>query len=198
MSNERKRLSVSSHRLIIELQEGQLTNIVMWKDFEFFFSSHWAIDKFFLILGSHSAMDSTVLSPLLTPPPPLPHPLPPMIPVDHTTLLSQIKSATRNSILLCGDNSSTTTNTYMADSGFDSSSSHAAPPPVPPPLPSSTPCTAFMIQTQTGNALLIPHSQGRVNRLDLFFELYLIVLSVCHSVDPDVCICKTKRGSKLY
>jgi hypothetical protein len=55
-----------------------------------------------------------------------------------------------------------------------------------------------MIQTQTGNALLIPHSQGRVNRLDLFFELYLIVLSVCHSVDPDVCICKTKRGSKLY
>ncbi len=91
----------------------------------------------------------------------------------------------------------------MADSGFDSSSSHAAPPPVPPPLPSSTPCTAFMIQTQTGNALLIPHSQGRVNRLDqFFFELYLIVLSVCiyvcPSVDPDVCICKTKSGSKLY
>ncbi len=113
-------------------------------------------------------MDSTVLSPLLTPPP-LPYP-PPMIPVDHTTLLSQIKTATRNSILLCGDNTSATTNTYMADSGFDSSSSHTAAPPVPPPLPTSTPCTAFMIQTQTGNALLIPHSQGRVNRIDLFFS----------------------------
>jgi hypothetical protein len=137
-------------------------------------------------------MDSTVLSPLLTqpqgptptPPPPLPHPPPPMIPVDHTILLSQIKTATRNSILLCGDNTSTITNTYMADSGFDSSSSHTAAPPVPPPLPSSTPCTAFMIQTQTGNALLIPHSQGRVNRIDLFFffflfKLYLIVLIVC-------------------
>jgi hypothetical protein len=42
-----------------------------------------------------------------------------------------------------------------------------------------------MIQTQTGNALLIPHSQGRVNRIDLFFffvflfKLYLIVLIVC-------------------
>jgi hypothetical protein len=145
-------------------------------------------------------MDSTILSPLLTPPPQLP---PPIIPIDHTTLLSQIKSAKRNSIILCGDNTSTTTNTYMADSGFDSSSSHAAPPPVPPPLPSSAPCTAFMIQTQTGNALLIPHSQGRVNRIDLFFfKLYLIVLIVCmyvcSSVDPDVCICKTRRGSKLY
>ncbi|UJR35679.1 hypothetical protein I4U23_028429 [Adineta vaga] len=115
--------------------------------------------------GSHSAMDSTVLSPLLPSsqivPPPLP-PLPPpthfpLIPVDHTTLLSQIKATTRNSILLCGDNISTTTNSYMADSGFDSSSSHAIGPSVPS---SSTPCTAFMIQTQAGNALLIPHSQG--------------------------------------
>ncbi|CAF0847493.1 unnamed protein product [Rotaria sordida] len=113
--------------------------------------------------GSHSGMDSTVLSPLLTPPqipPPLPPPHPPMIPVDHTTLLSQIKTTTRNSILLCGDNTSTTTNAYMADSGFDSSSSHAVAPSAPPPIPSSTPCTAFMIQTQTGNALLIPHAQG--------------------------------------
>ncbi|CAF3495362.1 unnamed protein product [Rotaria sordida] len=109
--------------------------------------------------GSHSGMDSTVLSPLLTPPP-LPPPHPPMIPVDHTTLLSQIKTTTRNSILLCGDNTSTTTNAYMADSGFDSSSSHAVAPSAPPPIPSSTPCTAFMIQTQTGNALLIPHAQG--------------------------------------
>ena len=127
---------------------------------------------FLFILESHSAMDSTVLSPLLKPsqiaPPPVP-PLPPsthppMIPVDHTTLLSQIRTTTRNSILLCGDNISTTTNSYMADSGFDSSSSHALAPPVPPPLPSSsTPCTAFMIQTQTGNALLIPHSQGIVD-----------------------------------
>ncbi len=128
-------------------------------------------------------MDSNVLSPLLTPPqlpPPLPHLPLPIIPLDHTTLLSQIKTATRNSILLCGDNNSTTANTYMADSGFDSSSSHAAPPPVPPPLPSSAPCTAFMIQTQTGNALLIPRSQGRVNRIDLFFfKLHLIVLIVC-------------------
>jgi hypothetical protein len=131
-------------------------------------------------------MDSTVLSPLLSPPPPpLPQPLPPMIPVDHTTLLSQIKTATRNSILLCSDNASTTTNTYMADSGFDSSSTQTTAPPVPPPLPTSTPCTAFMIQTQTGNALLIPHSQGKVNRIDLFFffffyfKLYLIVLIVC-------------------
>ncbi|CAF4186911.1 unnamed protein product [Rotaria sp. Silwood2] len=109
-------------------------------------------------------MDSTVLSPLLTPPqipPPPPPPHPPMIPVDHTTLLSQIKTTTRNSILLCSDNTSMTTNTYMADSGFDSSSSHAVAPPVPPPpIPSSTHCTAFMIQTQTGNALLIPHAQG--------------------------------------
>jgi hypothetical protein len=143
--------------------------------------SNLYINKSFF-LGSHSAMDSNVLSPLLTPPP---YP-PPMIPVDHTTLLSQIKTATRNSILLCGDNTSTTTNTYMADSGFDSSSSHTAAPPVPPPppLPTSTPCTAFMIQTQTGNALLIPHSQGKVNRIDLFFfffffKLYLIVLIVC-------------------
>jgi hypothetical protein len=161
-------------------------------------------------------MDSNVLSPLLTTPqipPPLPHPLPPMIPVDHTALLSQIKTSTRNSILLCGDNSSMTTNTYMADSGFDSSGSHI----VPPPLPSTTPCTAFMIQTQTGNALLIPHTQGRVDRSDLFFSIiiiisciflspctnmYLIVLSAYlrHDVDPDVCICKTKRekGSELY
>lgn len=110
-------------------------------------------------------MDSTVLSPLLTPPPLPPSLHPPIIPLDHTTLLSQIKTATRNSILLCGDNISTNTNSYMADSGFDSSSSHAAPPPVPPPLSSSsssTPCTAFMIQTQAGNALLIPHSQGTV------------------------------------
>jgi hypothetical protein len=96
----------------------------------------------------------------------------------------------------------------MADSGFDSSSTQTTAPPVPPPLPTSTPCTAFMIQTQTGNALLIPHSQGKVNRIDLFFffffyfKLYLIVLSiciyVCPSVDPDICIWKTKRGSKLY
>jgi hypothetical protein len=143
--------------------------------------SNLYINKSFFSLGNHSAMDSTVLSPLLTPPP-LPYP-PPMIPLDHTTLLSQIKTATRNSILLCGDNTSTTTNTYMADSGFDSSSSHAAAPPVPPPPPlqTSAPCTAFMIQTQTGNALLIPHSQGRVNIIDLFFlfKLYLIVLIVC-------------------
>ena len=125
-------------------------------------------------------MDSTVLSPLLSPPqipPPLPHPLPPMIPVDHTTLLSKIKTTTRNSILLCGDNSSTTTNTYMADSGFDSSSSHIAPPPVPPPLPSTTSCTAFMIQTQTGNALLIPHSQGIVNRSELFIIINSSIFS---------------------
>ncbi len=125
-------------------------------------------------------MDSNVLSPLLTPPSQPPHLPPPMIPVDHNTLLSQIKTATRNSILLCGDNTSTTTNTYMVDSGCDSSSSHTTAPPVPPPLPSSTPCTAFMIQTQTGNALLIPHSQGIINRIDpFFFKLYLIVLSVC-------------------
>ncbi|CAM4869415.1 unnamed protein product [Rotaria socialis] len=120
--------------------------------------------------GSHSAMDSSVLSPLITrsqavqqpPPPPLPLHPPPMIPVDHTTLLSQIKTTTRNSILFCNDNTSMTTNTYIPDSGFDSSSSHATTslPPIPPPKPSSTPCTAFMIQTQTGNALLIPHSQG--------------------------------------
>lgn len=162
-------------------------------------------------------MDSNVLSPLLTPPP-LPHHLPPMIPVDHTALLSQIKTSKRNSILLCGDNSSTTTNTYMVDSGFDSSGSHIIPPPVPPPLSSTTSCTAYMIQTQTGNALLIPHTQGRLNRSDLFFSIiivfflfpfinmYLIVLSVYvrHGVDPDVCICKTKReresekGSELY
>ncbi len=140
----------------------------------------------FFFLGSHSAMDSTVLSPLLTPsqvPPPLPLSHPPLIPVDHTKLLTQIKTATRNSILLCGDTTSTITNTYMADSGCDSSSSQAGPPPVPPPLPPSAPCTAFMIQTQTGNALLIPHPQGRVNRMDLlsffFFKFYLIVLSVC-------------------
>ncbi len=142
-------------------------------------------------------MDSSVLSPLLTPPPL--HP--PMIPVDHTTLLSQIKTATRNSILLCGDNISTTTNSYMGDSGFDSSSSHAAPPPIPPPLPSSTPCTAFMIQTQTGNALLIPHSQGTVNRMDLFFKFIFDCFNhniYYYSVDPDVCICKTRRGSILY
>lgn len=126
-------------------------------------------------------MDSNVLSPLLSPlPPPLPHAPPPMIPVDHTTLLSQIKTATRNSILLCSDNTSTTTNTYMADSGFDSSSSHTAPPPIPPPIPQSAPCTAFMIQTQTGNALLIPHSQGRVNKIDpLLFLLLLQVVFDC-------------------
>lgn len=117
-------------------------------------------------------MESNALSPLLTSPPPLP-PLSkisaPQIPVDHTILLSQIKTATRNSILLASDSNSTSTNTYMADSGFDSSSSHAAPPPVPPPIPTSGPCTAFMIQTQAGNALLIPHSQGRVNNsTDLF------------------------------
>jgi hypothetical protein len=105
-------------------------------------------------------MDSTALSPLLTPPQPPPPLPPPLIPIDHTTLLSQIKTATRNSILLCGDNISTTTNTYMGDSGFDSSSSHTA---APFALPPSTPCTAYMIQTQTGNALLIPHSQGTVN-----------------------------------
>lgn len=123
-------------------------------------------------------MESNALSPLLSP---LPHPPPPMIPVDHTTLLSQIKTATRNSILLCSDNTSTATNTYMADSGFDSSSLHTNAPPVPPPIPTSAPCTAFMIQTQTGNALLIPHSQGRVNKIDLFFcfKLYLIVLIEC-------------------
>lgn len=115
-------------------------------------------------------MDATVLSPLLTttqvasgPPLPPPLPPPPIIPVDHTTLLSQIKTKTRNSILLCGDNTSMIANTYMADSGFDSSSSHmntAPPVPPPPPIPSSTTCTAFMIQTQKGNALLIPHTQG--------------------------------------
>lgn len=115
-------------------------------------------------------MDSNVLSPLLTPPQ-IPPPLPPMIPIDHTTLLSQIKTSTRNSILFCGDNNSTTTNTYMADSGFDSSGSHIVPPPVPPPLPSTTPCTAYMIQTQTGNALLIPHTQGKINRSDLLLRL---------------------------
>lgn len=103
-------------------------------------------------------MDSNVLSPLLTPPP-----IPPMIPLDHTTLLSQIKTTTRNSILLCNDNASMNTNTYMADSGFDSSSSHAAPPPLPSSVVSSSACTAFMIQTQNGNALLIPHSQGNFN-----------------------------------
>lgn len=130
------------------------------------------------LLGSHSAMDSTVLSPLLPPsqttiappppPPPLPPPIhPPMIPIDHTALLSQIKTATRNSILLCGDNTSTT---YIPDSGFDSSSSHAtAPPPLSQSISSSTPCTAFMIQTQTGNALLIPHPQGTVNSLRIVF-----------------------------
>ncbi|CAF4406514.1 unnamed protein product, partial [Rotaria magnacalcarata] len=113
-------------------------------------------------------MDSSVLSPLITrsqaiqqTPPPLPLHPPPMIPVDHTTLLSQIKTTTRNSILFCNDNTSITTNTYIPDSGFDSSSSHATTllPSMPPSKPSSTPCTAFMIQTQTGNALLIPHSQ---------------------------------------
>ena len=119
-------------------------------------------------------MDSSVLSPLLTPP--KVHQVPPTIPVDHLALLSQMKAATRNSILLSSDNNSSTTNTYMGDSGFDSSSSQHAPP-VPPPLPSSMPCAAFMIQTQTGNALLIPHAQGT----DLFAESYSIVLIVCTS-----------------
>ena len=120
-------------------------------------------------------MESNALSPLLPPPSSsllLPKTSAPMSPVDHTILLSQIKTATRNSILLTSDNNSTSTNTYMADSGFDSSSSHAAPPPVPPPIPTSAPCTAFMIQTQTGNALLIPHSQGTVNRTDLLLLFF--------------------------
>jgi hypothetical protein len=108
-------------------------------------------------------MDSTVLSPLLTPTQILP--TPPLIPLDHATLLGQIKTARRNSILFSSDNTSATTNTYMADSVFDPSTCQSGPP-LLPPLPSSmmpsTACTAFMIQTQTGNALLIPHSQGSV------------------------------------
>ena len=161
----RIRLSVSSHRLIIEWHERQWTNSVLSKDFSYLYTRTGETNRFVYFLGSHSAMDSTVLSPLLTPS--QGPAVPPMIPLDHTILLSQMKMATRNSILLCNDNTSTTTNTYMADSGFESSSSHAAPP-VPPPLPasmiSSTGCTAFMIQTQAGNALLIPHSQGTVAR----------------------------------
>lgn len=119
-------------------------------------------------------MESTVLSPLLPPPP-----IPPMIPLDHSVLLSQMKTTARNSILICNDNGSMTTNTYMADSGFDSSTSQVGPQ-IPSSMNSTSACTAFMIQTQTGNALLIPHSQGIVLFSSiLYFKLDLIVLSVC-------------------
>ncbi|CAF0943281.1 unnamed protein product, partial [Didymodactylos carnosus] len=70
-------------------------------------------------------------------------PLPPNIPLDHSTLLTQLKTAQHHSTFLC-DNSS---------------QNYQTPPPIPPPPPPPLPsASAYLIQTQSGNAILIPQS----------------------------------------